>query len=349
VQVVRAPCCRSNPEVDADIAAHDRRVSAALAISGMPFNGPIGAARVGYSQRRVRAEPRRQTQMADCQLDLVVAGTEAAVLMVESEAEQLSEEVMLGAVVFGHEQRQDRHQRHPRAGATKPASPSADWKAPAKDEALHRQGGSLAKASCAAAYQIRSKQARTPSLPRGLRQRVTAAPEGRRASEFDARQGRRPAVRHRSARSCAASILAGEPRIDGRDTRTVRPIEIRNGVLPRTHGSALFTRGETQALVVATLGTDRRRADASTRWPATFEDRFLLHYNMPAVRRRRDRPRGHARSAARSATAAWPSAPGAGAADAGGVPLHHPRRVARSPSRTARSSMAIGLRRHAWR
>ena len=263
-----------NPEVDADIAAMIG-VSAALSVSGIPFNGPIGAARVGYINGEYVLNP-GQTQRKDSVLELVVAGTESAVLMVESEALQMSEEVMLGAVVFGHEQSRIAinaiHELVRDAG-----KPVWDWQPPVKDEPLIAKVAALADDKLAAAYQIRNKQSRTQAC----REAYAAVMEGLKADgvEFDS-------VKVESmlfdieARIVRSQILAGEPRIDGRDTRTVRPIEIRNSVLPRTHGSALFTRGETQALVVTTLGTERdaQRIDALA---GEFEDRFMFHYNMP--------------------------------------------------------------------
>ncbi len=263
-----------NPEVDADIAAMIG-VSAALAISGIPFAGPIGAARVGYINGEYVLNP-GQTARKNSQMDLVVAGTEAAVLMVESEAQQLSEEVMLGGVVFGHEQANIAinaiHELVRDAG-----KPVWDWQAPAEDEAFVAKVKGLAEDKLRAVYQIRSKQARTQAL----REANASVMEALKASgeAFDAGKVSDLlfAIESKIVRS---QILAGEPRIDGRDTRTVRPIEIRNSVLPRTHGSALFTRGETQALVVSTLGTERdaQRIDALA---GEFEDRFMFHYNMP--------------------------------------------------------------------
>ena len=263
-----------NPEVDADIAAMIA-VSAALSISGIPFNGPIGAARVGYINGEYVLNP-GQTARKDSQMDLIVAGTEAAVLMVESEAQQLPEEVMLGAVVFGHEQGKVAinaiHELVRDAG-----KPVWDWQAPAKDEPFIAKVNALAEDKLRAAYQIRSKQARTQAL-REASASVLAALKAEGA-EFDAVkvEGLLFEIEAKIVRS---QILAGEPRIDGRDTRTVRPIEIRNSVLPRTHGSALFTRGETQALVISTLGTERdaQRIDALA---GEFEDRFIFPYNMP--------------------------------------------------------------------
>jgi polyribonucleotide nucleotidyltransferase len=263
-----------NPEVDADIAAMIG-VSAALCISGIPFNGPIGAARVGYINGEYVLNP-GQTQRKDSVLELVVAGTEAAVLMVESEALQMSEEVMLGAVVFGHEQSRIAinaiHELVRDAG-----KPAWDWQPPAKDEPLIGKVAALADDKLAAAYQIRNKQSRTQAC----REAYSAVMASLKADgvEFDGVKVE-TMLFDIEARLVRSQILAGEPRIDGRDTRTVRPIEIRNSVLPRTHGSALFTRGETQALVITTLGTERdaQRIDALA---GEYEDRFMFHYNMP--------------------------------------------------------------------
>jgi len=297
-----------NPEVDADIAALIA-VSAALSVSGIPFSGPIGAARVGYINGEYVLNP-GQTARKDSVLDLVVAGTEAAVLMVESEAKQLSEEIMLGAVVFGHEQGNIAinaiHELVRDAG-----KPVWDWKAPAKNDVLIAKVVALGEEKLAAAYQLRNKQARTHAT----RETYTWVKMGLKAEgvEFDAVavEGMLFDIEARIVRS---QILAGEPRIDGRDTRTVRAIEIRNSVLPRTHGSALFTRGETQALVVTTLGTERdaQRIDALA---GEYEDRFMLHYNMPPfatgetgrVGTPKRREIGHGRLAKRALMAVLPS------------------------------------------
>lgn len=297
-----------NPEVQADIAAMIG-TSAALSISGIPFNGPIGAARVGYINGEYVLNPGK-TQLADSQLDLVVAGTQSAVLMVESEAKQLSEEVMLGAVVFGHEQ-----------GNVAIAAindlvrdagkPEWQWAAPAKDEPFIAKVAALAEAKLQAAYQIRSKQARTQATRAAYAETMAALKaEG---VEFDSVKVE-GLLFDMEAKIVRGQILAGEPRIDGRDTRTVRPIEIRTGVLPRTHGSALFTRGETQAVVVATLGTDRdaQRIDALA---GEFEERFMLHYNMPPfatgetgrVGSPKRREIGHGRLAKRALVAMLPA------------------------------------------
>ena len=297
-----------NPEVDADVAAKIA-VSAALSISGIPFNGPIGAARVGYINGEYVLNP-GQTARKDSIMDLVVAGTESAVLMVESEAQQLSEEIMLGAVVFGHAQGNIAinaiHELVREAG-----KPVWDWKAPAKDEVLIAKVDALAKDKLVTAYQIRNKQART----KATREVTTWTKAGLKAEgvEFDGVtvDGMLFDI---EAKIVRGQILAGEPRIDGRDTRTVRAIEIRNSVLPRTHGSALFTRGETQALVVTTLGTERdaQRIDALS---GDYEDRFMLHYNMPPfatgetgrVGTPKRREIGHGRLAKRALIAVLPS------------------------------------------
>ena len=297
-----------NPEVSADIPAMIGS-SAALAISGIPFNGPIGAARVGYVDGQYVLNPGK-TQLLDSQLDLVVAGTEAAVLMVESEADQLTEEVMLGAVVFGHEQ-----------GNVAIAAindlvrdagkPAWDWQPPAKDEAFIAKVKALAEGPLRAAYQIRSKQARTQACREAYASAIgTLVEEG---VEFD-KVKVETLLFEIEAGIVRGQILAGEPRIDGRDTRTVRQIEIRNGVLPRVHGSSLFTRGETQALVAATLGTarDAQRIDALA---GEFTDRFMLHYNMPPFATGeagrfgspKRREIGHGRLAKRALAAALPS------------------------------------------
>ena len=297
-----------NPEVQADIAAMIG-ASAALAISGIPFNGPVGAARVGYINGEYVLNPGK-TQLVDSKLDLVVAGTEAAVLMVESEADQLSEEVMLGAVVFGHQQSKTAidaiHELVRDAG-----KPVWDWQAPARDEAFIGKIAALAEAPLRAAYQLRSKQARTHAC-RAAYADVMAALKAD-AIEFDEIkvEGLLFDIESRIVRS---QILSGEPRIDGRDTRTVRPIEIRAGVLPRVHGSALFTRGETQAIVAATLGTERdaQRIDALA---GEFEERFMLHYNMPPfatgetgrVGTPKRREIGHGRLAKRALIAVLPA------------------------------------------
>lgn len=302
-----------NPEIDPDIAALIG-ASAALSVSGVPFNGPVGAARVGYINGEYVLNP-TVSQLKDSQLDLVVAGTETAVLMVESEAQQLSEEIMLGAVVFGHEQSKamiDAIYELVRDGG----KPEQQWVPPAKNEALIARVTELAEQKLRAAYQQRNKQARTEEL------KVVSA-QVAEALAADVAAGGAPVdasdvsniMFDLEAKIVRSQILEGEPRIDGRDTRTVRPIEIRTGVLPRTHGSALFTRGETQALVVATLGTarDEQKIDGLL---GEYTDRFMLHYNMPPfatgetgrVGTPKRREIGHGRLAKRALIAALPAA-----------------------------------------
>jgi polyribonucleotide nucleotidyltransferase len=267
-----------NPDVSADIAALIGS-SAALAISGIPFNGPVGAARVGYVNGEYVLNP-GPAQLKSSKLDLVVAGTEAAVLMVESEADQLSEEVMLGGVSFGHAQAKVAIAAINELvrDAGKPDWIEAGlWTPPTKNEPLIAKVEEFGLAKIQAAYQIRSKQARTQACRAAYAETKTALSAA--GVEFDGVEVDN-LLFELEAKTVRGQILAGEPRIDGRDTRTVRPIEIRTGVLPRTHGSALFTRGETQALVVATLGTDQdaQRIDALA---GEFRDTFLFHYNMP--------------------------------------------------------------------
>ena len=262
-----------NPDVPADIPALIAS-SAALAISGIPFNGPMGAARVGYRDGQYLLNPNRSEQTTS-ELDLIVAGTQAAVLMVESEAQQLSESVMLGAVVYGHEQSQiaiNAIQELVRDAG----KPEWDWKPAAKNDALITKLQSLAEGPLRDAYQIRQKQARSTKIKEVVANVMTQLAAEGEVNEVEVGN----LLFEIEAKIVRSQILNGEPRIDGRDTRTVRPIEIRNGVLPRTHGSALFTRGETQALVVATLGTarDEQIIDALE---GEYRDRFMFHYNMP--------------------------------------------------------------------
>ena len=307
VQIV-ATVMSSEEEIDSDIPAMIG-ASAALALSGIPFDGPIAAARVGYANGQYLLNP-TATELETSQLDLVVAGTERAVQMVESEAQQLSEEIMLGAVMFGHEQMQVVIQAiNEMVDAV--GADAWDWTAPAKDEALIAQISDVAEAELAKAYEIRSKQARTDAV-NALRDKVMAAmtPEVLATQKnhvndlFSALE----------AKIVRGQILSGEPRIDGRNTRTVRPITIRNGVLPRAHGSVLFTRGETQAIVAATLGSmrDSQKIDALQ---GEYTDRFMLHYNFPPystgetgrVGTPKRREIGHGRLAKRALVAVLPS------------------------------------------
>ena len=302
-----------DPEVDPDIPSMIG-ASAALMISGIPFKGPIGACRVGYINGEFVCNP-KVSQMPESKLDLVVAGTERAVLMVESEADRLSEETMLGAVTFGHEQLQVAinaiHDLVAEVG-----KPAWDWQPPAKNEALIARIHEIADAGLAEAYTIREKQARNEKLREVYELVETTLNADAEAAGTDA-----PDINEvngilfeMEAHIVRSNILEGKPRIDGRDTRTVRPIEIRQGVLPRTHGSALFTRGETQALVLTTLGTkqDEQIVDSIM---GESRERFILHYNMPPfatgetgrVGSPKRREIGHGRLAKRALKAVIPS------------------------------------------
>jgi polyribonucleotide nucleotidyltransferase len=281
VQVV-ASVISVNAEVDPDIAALIG-ASAALAISGLPFMGPIGAARVGYRNGSYILNP-TSTQLADSQLDLVVAGTEEGVLMVESEAAGLDEEVMLGAVMFGHEQMQVAINAIKQLAA-ETAKPKWSWSAPEPNLELKDAVSALAKKSLTDAYALTEKQERHAKIGEiknavieALSGEAAAAPAGG-YPKFTADQVGTELF-NLEYRLVRERILEGHPRIDGRDTKTVRGINIRTGVLARTHGSALFTRGETQALVVTTLGTGR---DAQIIDGLTGErkEAFMLHYNFP--------------------------------------------------------------------
>jgi polyribonucleotide nucleotidyltransferase len=273
VQVV-ATVVSCNPEVDPDIPAMIG-VSAALTLSGIPFNGPIGAARVGYLDGQYVLNP-TATQLKSSQLNLVVAGTEHAVLMVESEAQELPEDVMLGAVVFGHQQMQAAigaiNELADEAG-----KPAWDWQPTATGATLVARVAELAEADLRAAFGLKQKQARNTRLEEIRRHVLDTLAAGENPPESN---HVKDLLFNLEAKIVRNQILDGEPRIDGRDTRTVRPISIRVGVLPRTHGSALFTRGETQALVIATLGTgrDEQIIDAIQ---GEYKERFMLHYNMP--------------------------------------------------------------------
>ncbi len=266
-----------NPEVDGDIPAMIG-ASAALAISGIPFDGPIGAARVGYANGQYILNP-TTTQLGTSELNLVVAGTEAAVLMVESEAQELPEAVMLGAVVFGHEQMQAAI-RAINELVEVAGKPEWNWQPPARNETLIARVSELARADVDAAFRITSKQARTERLNEIRKSTIAALTSGTDAAPSE--NEIKDQLFNLESEIVRSRILSGEPRIDGRDTRTVRPIDIRVGVLPRTHGSALFTRGETQALVVTTLGTgrDEQIIDAIA---GEYRERFMLHYNFPPV------------------------------------------------------------------
>ena len=308
VQVV-AMVVSLNPEIDPDIPAMIG-ASAALAISGIPFDGPIGAARVGYINGQYVLNP-TLTQLATSQLNLVVAGTQSAVLMVESEAQELSEEIMLGAVVFGHDQMQAAinaiNDLVEEAG-----KPEWEWAAAPKNEALIAKLNELVETDVQEAYRITSKQLRSQRIKEIATKAVEVLTAGEGAPDANTVKNMFFDVEAKIVRS---RILGGEPRIDGRDTRTVRPIAIRSGVLPRTHGSALFTRGETQAIVVATLGTgrDEQIIDALS---GEYRERFMLHYNFPPyatgecgrVGTPKRREIGHGRLAKRAMLAVLPKA-----------------------------------------
>ncbi len=306
VQVV-AMVVSLNPEIDPDIPAMIG-ASAAMAVSGIPFDGPIGAARVGYLNGQYVLNPTK-TQLETSQLDLVVAGTQAAVLMVESEADVLPEDVMLGAVVYGHEQMQTVinaiNEFVDEAG-----KPEWDWAPAAKNEELVAKLNALVEADLQEAYRITSKQKRTQRVNEISAKAVEVLTAGENAPDAATIGNLFFEIESRIVRG---RILAGEPRIDGRDTRTVRPIAIRTGVLPRTHGSALFTRGETQALVVATLGTGRDEQIIDS-LAGEYRERFMLHYNFPPyatgecgrVGTPKRREIGHGRLAKRAMIAALP-------------------------------------------
>ncbi|MDO8892970.1 MAG: polyribonucleotide nucleotidyltransferase [Sulfurimicrobium sp.] len=309
VQIV-ATVMSSNAEIDADIPAI-LGASAALAISGIPFDGPIGAARVGYIDGNYILNP-TATEMKTTQLDLVVAGTDQAVLMVESEAQQLPEDIMLGAVVYGHDQLQAAINAINEM-VEEIAPEMWEWAAAEKDAELVAKIAELAEADVRKAYQIKQKQTRYAQVDE-IRSRVVDAVAGE-AANADRINHIKNLFQDLEAKIVRGQILDGEPRIDGRDTRTVRPITIRTGVLPRTHGSALFTRGETQALVVSTLGTarDEQKIDALQ---GEYSDRFMLHYNFPPystgetgrVGTPKRREIGHGRLAKRALVAVLPDA-----------------------------------------
>ena len=260
-----------DPEIPALLGA-----SAAVALSGVPFNGPIGAARVGYHNGQYLLNPTRQ-ELKTSQLDLVVAGTERAVLMVESEAQELPEDVMLGAVMFGHEQMQVAI-RAIQELAAEAGVRAWDWQPPPDDTSLTEAVRAAAEAALTEAYQIADKMTRQQRVG-ALRGQVLAQLAQQEPARWTSGVVETAFARLESD-IVRGRVLAGQPRIDGRDTRTVRPITVRVGVLPRTHGSALFTRGETQALVVTTLGTDRD-AQIVDAIEGEYRQPFLLHYNFP--------------------------------------------------------------------
>jgi polyribonucleotide nucleotidyltransferase len=264
-----------DPEVDPDVPAMVG-ASAAVSLSGAPFNGPIGAARVGYIDGGYVLNPSR-SQLDESSLNLVVAGTENAVLMVESEADRLSEQVMLDAVLFGHEQMQAVIAAIKELAA-EAGKPAWDWQAPEKDQTLAAKVHEIAEAKLLDAYKVVDKLERRDSVS-AVYDAVIEELSGGDEPQWDAKSvaGAVSALEKSLVR---AQIIEGRPRIDGRDTRTVRAIETKVGVLPRTHGSALFTRGETQAIVVTTLGTGRD-AQIIDAIEGEYREPFMLHYNFP--------------------------------------------------------------------
>ncbi|CAM8276768.1 polyribonucleotide nucleotidyltransferase [Candidatus Methylopumilus universalis] len=308
IQIV-AMVVSSDSEIDSDIPAIIG-ASAALAISGIPFYGPIGAARVGYINEEYVTNP-TASQLKESELDLVVAATDSAVLMVESEAKELPESVMLGAVLHGHKEMQAVIKMINELAKEVGKEPW-DWVAPEPDKALIKKIHDLAAKDVHAAFQIKSKGERSAKLEE-IKNKVFAELITEDTDTTETNKIKNEFF-NLEAKTVRTQILDGEPRIDGRDTRTVRPIAIRSSVLPRTHGSALFTRGETQALVVATLGTgrDEQTIDALQ---GEYSDRFMLHYNMPPyatgetgrVGTPKRREIGHGRLAKRALLAVLPS------------------------------------------
>nr|WP_305814448.1 polyribonucleotide nucleotidyltransferase [Photobacterium leiognathi] len=307
VQVI-ATVVSVNPAVSPDIVTMIG-TSAALAISGIPFNGPIGAARVGYINDQFVLNP-SNVELEESRLDLVVAGTEAAVLMVESEADRLTEEQMLQAVVFGHDQQQTVIKAI-NEFAAEVATPAWDWVAPAENTALKNKIAELAEAKLVEAYQITEKMARYDRI----HEIADEVNEVLLAEDVEANTKEIHTIFHDLEKTVVRrSIIAGNPRIDGREKDMVRALDVRTGVLPRTHGSSLFTRGETQALVTATLGT-QRDAQIIDELTGEKKDYFLLHYNFPPycvgetgfVGSPKRREIGHGKLAKRGIAAVMPS------------------------------------------
>jgi polyribonucleotide nucleotidyltransferase len=265
-----------DPEINPDILALIG-TSAALEVSGVPFNGPIGAARVGFVDGEYVLNPDASVLAESSSLDLVVAGTENAVLMVESEADMLSEEQMLGAVMYGHEQSKAVIEAVKELGR-EAGKEKWDWQPVGKDQSLSDRVSELAGNRISSAYQITDKSERQNALA-DVKESILAA-----LCPADAEEDNSAAVsdeiKSLEKKCVRGSIIAGQPRIDGRDTRTVRPISVETGILPRTHGSAKFTRGETQAIVVATLGTERD-SQVIDALEGDYRDNFMLHYNFP--------------------------------------------------------------------
>ena len=307
VQVI-ATVVSINPEVNPDIVAMIA-TSAALSISGMPFNGPIGCARVGYKEGQYLLNPTK-TELETSDLNLVVSGTDNAVLMVESEAAILSEDVMLGAVVYGHDEQQVVVEAI-KEFASDVARPAWNWSAPVRNDALDAAIATEAQARFEQAYQISDKGERYDAI-----KAITTEVKAKLLAEDEALVAKQVGeYLHDLEKTVVRTrIIKGEPRIDGRDPESVRALDVRTGVLPRTHGSALFTRGETQALVTATLGT-QRDAQIIDSLMGEKKDHFLLHYNFPPycvgetgfVGSPKRREIGHGRLAKRGVLAVMPS------------------------------------------
>ncbi|WP_412727644.1 polyribonucleotide nucleotidyltransferase [Alteromonas sp. D210916BOD_24] len=307
VQVV-VTVMSANPDIPTDIISMIG-TSAALAISGIPFNGPIGAARVGYSNGEYILNTRAEEQ-AESELDLVVAGTQGAVLMVESEANVLSEDTMLGAVMFGHEQMQT-VVNAVNEFAAQVGTEKWDWTPEAENTALKDKVKALAEAEMTAAYQISDKLARKDAVVAATEKALAAI-----IAEDEAQDQKEvlDLLHELESDVVRSRILSGAPRIDGRDPAMIRALDVATGILPRTHGSALFTRGETQALVAATLGTERD-AQMIDELQGKRDSRFMLHYNFPPycvgetgmIGSPKRREIGHGRLAKRGIQAVMPS------------------------------------------
>ncbi|WP_412072765.1 polyribonucleotide nucleotidyltransferase [Solemya velum gill symbiont] len=299
-----------NPEIDPEIPTLIG-TSAALAVSGLPFQGPVGAARVGYKDGEYILNQSKIGISDESDLDLIVAGTSEAVLMVESEANELSEEIMLGAVLFGHEQMQTVISEI-NTFAAEVNTPAIDWTAPETDDELISTVDKACAEAVGEAYTLADKMeryGRLSAIKADLMDLLSSGDEPKWSSNQI--EGALDKVKKKTVRS---RIIAGEPRIDGRDTKTVRPITIRTGVLPRTHGSALFTRGETQALVITTLGTERD-SQIIDALDGSYKEPFMLHYNFPPfcvgetgrVGSPKRREIGHGRLAKRGVLASMPN------------------------------------------
>ena len=308
IQVI-ATVMSVDPEIDPDIVAMVG-ASAALSISGVPFNGPIGGARVGYIDGEYVLNP-TASQLETSALNLVVAGTDSAVLMVESEADQLTEEQMLGAVMFGHESAKTAINAID-ALVAEVGNPRWEWEAESKDDALFEKVSAAVGSDIEGAYKIADKSDRQEAMA-AVKQKAVSDLLSDDADDSET-ESLKSAIKVLEKNTVRGRILANEPRIDGRDKETVRPITIETGVLPRTHGSALFTRGETQAIVTCTLGTERD-SQVIDALEGERRDPFMLHYNFPPfcvgetgrVGSPKRREIGHGRLAKRAMLAALPS------------------------------------------